>query len=128
VIERIGGSALAREAMLAALKGAGERLSASGAAAGGVGESSGLSSSSASSSSLGAPGVDFERALSEGVREVDAKVQGADALPADLLTGKVGDFHEIAVQLKSTELSFKFALEIRNKLVDAYREVMRMQV
>ena len=127
MVERIGGSALAREAMLAALKNSGERLSASGTAAGGVGDSSALSSSSGSSS-LGAPGVDFERALAEGVREVDSKVQGADALPADLLTGKVGDFHEIAVQLKSTELSFKFALEIRNKLVDAYREVMRMQV
>lgn len=127
MVERIGGSALAREAMLAALKGASERLSTSGAAAGGVGESAGLPSSS-SSSSLGAPGVDFERALADGVREVDAKVQGADALPADILTGKVGDFHEIAVQLKGTELSFKFAMEIRNKLVDAYREVMRMQV
>lgn len=125
MVERIGGSALAREAMLAALKGASEKLAASGGAAGGVGDSSPLAPSA---TGPGAPGVDFERALAEGVREVDAKVHGADALPADILTGKVGDFHEIAVQLKSTELSFKFALEIRNKLVDAYREVMRMQV
>jgi len=118
---------MAREAMLAAIKSASERASSAAGSAGGASETPGLSGTSGGSS-LGAPGVDFERALAEGVREVDARVQGADALPLDILTGKVGDFHEIAVQLKSTELSFKFAMEIRNKLVDAYREVMRMQV
>jgi flagellar hook-basal body complex protein FliE len=125
VVERIGGSALAREAVLAALKSAGERAGVSGSSAAGLPETDAVS---ASHSSSGSGGVDFAGALESGLREVDAKVQGADALPVDLLTGKVGDFHEIAVQLKSTELSFKFALEIRNKLVDAYREVMRMTV
>jgi flagellar hook-basal body complex protein FliE len=122
VVERIGGSAMAREAMLAALKGASERAGASGAAA------PLLDGAQSAASSSAAPGVDFAQALESGLQHVDAKVQGADALPLDLLTGKVSDFHEIAVQLKSTELSFKFALEIRNKLVDAYREVMRMTV
>ena len=35
---------------------------------------------------------------------------------------------EIAARVKRADLSFKFAMEIRNKLIDAYREVMRMQV
>ena len=34
----------------------------------------------------------------------------------------------LAIQLKRADLSFRFALEIRNKLIDAYREVMRMNV
>ena len=59
---------------------------------------------------------------------MDEQVHSAENLPLDLLTGKVDDFHQIAVQLKSAELSFKFAMEIRNKLVDAYREIMRMTV
>lgn len=122
MVERIGGGALAREAMLAALKGASERVGASGAAAP---LAEGAQSADAAS---GARGVDFTQSLESGIREVDSKVQNADALPLHLLTGRVSDFHEIAVQLKSTELSFKFALEIRNKLVDAYREVMRMTV
>jgi flagellar hook-basal body complex protein FliE len=125
VVERIGGSALAREAVLAALKSASERAGVSGLGGAAAPVADGASSGSAG---VGAPGVDFAKALESGIREVDSKVHEADALPLDLLTGKVNDFHEIAVQLKSTELSFKFALEIRNKLVDAYREVMRMTV
>ena len=32
------------------------------------------------------------------------------------------------IQLKQAEISFRFAMEVRNKLIDAYREVMRMNV
>jgi flagellar hook-basal body complex protein FliE len=45
-----------------------------------------------------------------------------------VLSGRVDDFHEIAVQIKKADVSFRFAMEIRNKLIDAYREVMRMPV
>ena len=74
----------------------------------------------------------FEDALSgtlqEGLRAVDAGLQAVDRLPGELLTGQVGDLHEVAARLKSSELTFKFALEVRNKLIDAYRETMRMSV
>jgi flagellar hook-basal body complex protein FliE len=70
----------------------------------------------------------FAQALIEGVRGVDASVHSVDELPLEVATGKVGDFHEVALKLKESELSFRFALEVRNKLIDAYREVMRMGV
>lgn len=73
-------------------------------------------------------GTDFASTLESGVRAVDRQVEVAESMPLDLITGKIEDFHEIAVQLKTAELSFKFAMEIRNKLVDAYREIMRMSV
>lgn len=117
MVERIGkDSALAREAMRAAQRFVTERPLASQAPLAG-GE-------------LAPPvgGTDFARALESGIRKVDEVVNSAESMPLDLLTGKVDDFHEIAVQLKSAELSFKFAMEIRNKLIDAYREVMRMTV
>lgn len=126
MVDKIGGGALAREALLAALRGAGEKA---GLVADGATSSAASSLPAARTSGPSHDtGVDFGQALESGIREVDSKVQAADALPLDILTGKVGDFHEIAVQLKSTEVSFKFAMEIRNKLVDAYREIMRMQV
>ena len=70
----------------------------------------------------------FDDSLSKGLREVNASVNRVDELPADLVSGRVGDFHELAVQIKQAELSFKFAMEVRNKLIDAYRETMRMSV
>lgn len=70
----------------------------------------------------------FGESLERGLREVNESINRIDELPADLVTGKVGDFHELAVQIKQAELSFKFAMEVRNKLIDAYRETMRMSV
>jgi flagellar hook-basal body complex protein FliE len=74
-----------------------------------------------------APG-DFTKALTDGLRSANAQVNQIDSLPTDMLTGKIADFHEIAAQIKTSELTFKFALEVRNKLIDAYRETMRMNV
>src|SRR5262249_48886744 len=121
MVERIGkDSALAREALRAAL----ERTSSARAGAAGAARDAAPSEAEATRSG----GPDFGRVLAAGLDEVEQKLDATESLPADLLTGKIGDFHEIAVQLKSTELSFKFAMEIRNKLVDAYREIMRMSV
>lgn len=126
MVDRIGsGGALAREALRAALR-ASERSAVPAAGAergpdsvGGLG---------AADPSGPAPAPDFASALEDGIAAVDGKVRSAEGLPADLLTGRIDDFHELAVQLKSAELSFRFAMEIRNKLVDAYREIMRMTV
>ncbi|HUR27293.1 MAG TPA: flagellar hook-basal body complex protein FliE [Planctomycetota bacterium] len=78
--------------------------------------------------STGAAASGFTQALSDGLRGANAQVQRVDELPEAMVTGKVSDFHEIAAQIKTSELTFKFALEVRNKLIDAYRETMRMNV
>ena len=44
-----------------------------------------------------------------------------------MLRGEL-DLHEVATLLKQSELSFDFAMQVRNKFIDAYREVMRMSV
>ncbi len=78
--------------------------------------------------STGASGPSFTRVLEEGVAQTDRSVRTSEQLPLDMLSGKVGDFHEVAATLKQSELMFKFSLEVRNKLIDAYRETMRMSV
>jgi len=73
-------------------------------------------------------GPDFTRSLAETVKTVDTEVRKADALVEQVVAGQVNDFSEVAAQLKQSELSLRFALEVRNKFIDAYREVMRMGV
>ena len=70
----------------------------------------------------------FGSALEGGLKEVNAPVTESHQLVDDFLSGKVEDFHEVAMRLKQSELSFRFVMEVRNKFVDAYREVMRMSV
>jgi flagellar hook-basal body complex protein FliE len=118
MIDRIGQGSLARSAIEAALRRqaeAGRRLDQRAA------ELAGGRPDAAQ-----APG--FATSLTQGLRDVDTQVKLGDELAQNVIEGKVGDFAEVAAQLKQSDLAFKFALEVRNKFVDAYREVMRMNV
>lgn len=70
----------------------------------------------------------FSSQLSAGIRSIDAEVKRADRIADDLIAGRVTDLSEVAATLKQSDLSLRFALEVRNKFIDAYREVMRMSV
>ncbi len=118
MVDRIGDGALAREAILAAMKAQAANTARIGAAADQI----------AGTNAQATPEIDFASKLKQGLSEVNADIRLAESLPKDLVTGKIDDFHEVAIQLKRADLSFRFALEIRNKLIDAYREVMRMNV
>ena len=71
---------------------------------------------------------DFAKTLLDGIKTVDDRVRDVDTLPLEVASGKINDFAELAGRLKQSEMTFKFALEVRNKLIDAYRETMRMSV
>ena len=70
----------------------------------------------------------FAGRVSESLNELSRANADIDQLPQDLATGKITDVHEVASRLKQAELSMKFALEVRNKFIDAYTEIMRMGV
>lgn len=44
------------------------------------------------------------------------------------VTGESPDLHKTIISLQSAELKFQFGLQVRNKLIGAYEEIMRMQV
>lgn len=69
----------------------------------------------------------FSDAVAKSIAEVDKVVRAGDSLPTEAISGDL-DFHEVAAKMKEAELSFDFAMQVRNKLLDAYREVMRMSV
>lgn len=122
MVDGIGKGSLARSAIEAALAAARGRqadaLARLRSAAGETGQGARPNESVAPS---------FSDLLARGVEEVEGTVRHAEQLPQELVRGQL-DFHEIAAQLKQTELAFDFAMQVRNKLIDAYREVMRMSV
>jgi len=121
MVNRISnGSSLAREAIMAAIRKQAQNADSIQKAAEKI--------ASAQTGEVAPTGRSFSNLLSDGVGAVDSQIKGVEGLPQDLVTGKVEDFHEVAVRLKQADLGFKFALEVRNKLIDAYREVMRMSV
>jgi flagellar hook-basal body complex protein FliE len=46
----------------------------------------------------------------------------------ELALGKTDNLHELMLQTAQSDLSFRLVLEIRNRLTDAYQEIMKMQV
>ncbi len=69
----------------------------------------------------------FETAIAENVSELNKSVNVSENITLDAVKGEL-DFHEVAGRLKEAQLSFNFAMQVRNKLIDSYREVMRMSV
>ena len=66
--------------------------------------------------------------LKEGVAEVNTMQKVGDKMSTDLTTGKSGNIHETMLAVSSAELAFNLMVQVRNKALEAYQEVMRMQV
>lgn len=70
----------------------------------------------------------FDSMLKDAISGVNEKqVDGYKAMEG-LATGNVKNLQEAVQKIEEAELSLKLALEVKNKAVNAYKEVMRMQV
>jgi len=73
-------------------------------------------------------GEQFAEHLKSAINEVnDIQKQSEEAI-ADLATGQVKDLHQAALAIGKAETSMKLMLEIRNKALNAYKEIGRTQV
>ena len=75
-----------------------------------------------------AGGADFGSALKDAVGALGQLGAQADASSLSLAKGNPVDLHEVMLNTEQASLGFSMALQVRNKLVDAYTEVMRMSV
>jgi flagellar hook-basal body complex protein FliE len=57
----------------------------------------------------------------------DMQVESKD-LATRFIAGEVDDVHDAMVSMEKASLSFQFMVEVRNRLVEGYQEIMRMQV
>ena len=65
----------------------------------------------------------------EGILKETSELQGqADGEIQELVAGNKTNVQEVLLAVAKADLSFKLMLEVRNKLLEAYTEVMRMQV
>ncbi len=77
----------------------------------------------------GEGGVAFERILGDSIRKVNELQQNASAMATAFERGDPDvDLAEVMVELQKASVSFNAMVEVRNKLLTAYQEVMNMQV
>jgi flagellar hook-basal body complex protein FliE len=70
----------------------------------------------------------FGEMLKQAVNEVNQGQVDSDKAVEQLHTGKAKNIHEVMIALEKADISMRLMVQMRNKIVDAYQEVMRMQV
>ncbi len=80
----------------------------------------------------GAPGTEggvaFGDLLKQALQEVNQVSAQAEGEARNLMTGESADMHSAMLAVQKADLSFQMMMAVRSKLIDAYREVMRMQM
>ncbi len=66
--------------------------------------------------------------LESGIKEVNESQKLADKASTDLATGKKQNIHETMLAASQAEINFNLMVQMRNKALEAYQEVMRMPV
>ena len=77
---------------------------------------------------LTADGANFGDLLKQAMQEVDVAQSTAQQEARNLITGGATDMHSAILAVQKADVSFQMMMAVRSKLIDAYREVMRMQM
>ncbi len=70
----------------------------------------------------------FGEMLTGSIAEVNRLKMEADQATKDLVAGEKKDIHQTMIALEKASISFQLIMQVRNKVITAYQEIMRMQV
>jgi flagellar hook-basal body complex protein FliE len=70
---------------------------------------------------------EFTDALSSAFGQVDKLQSEADLKVINLVQGKEQDVHSAMIAVEKADISFQLMMQVRNKIVNAYQEISRMQ-
>jgi len=71
---------------------------------------------------------DFGQLVGHVLQDVNQSQNQASDAVAQLAAGKTDNVHQVMIALGKAEISFNYMLEVRNRLIDAYKQVMQMQI
>ena len=75
---------------------------------------------------IGGAGKGFDLVINEAMGKVSQVQEDVEKAVSELATG--GDISEAVLAMEKADMSFQLMLEIRNKLIGTYEEVMRMNI
>jgi flagellar hook-basal body complex protein FliE len=72
--------------------------------------------------------TDFADWLGQGVQSVNQDIQAADQAVRQLAVGETDNLHQVMISLSKAQTSFELAVQVRNRLLEGFQEIMRMSV
>ena len=70
----------------------------------------------------------FSQYLVDALKETNALQKKSDAMNAALAAGEVDDISQVVIAGQKAEIALQLTMQVRNKALSAYQELMRMQV
>lgn len=86
----------------------------------------GAAGPTAASPGVAAPG--FSQLVMQGLDRVNEALLDGQSEMQRLAAGKVENLHQVMLKLEESRLSFQLMVQVRNRLLESYQDVMRMQV
>ena len=80
------------------------------------------------STGAGAAVSGFGKALADAIESLNRLQEEADAQSLQLAAGEPVDLHDVMLAQERASLALDLAVQVRNKLVESYHEIMRMQI
>jgi len=72
--------------------------------------------------------IDFGQMLGDGIAKIDTGLQAADTQLRAMAAGKDVAVHDVMISMEEARMKLMFMVEVRNRAVEAYQELMRMQL
>jgi len=70
---------------------------------------------------------DFQKILKRSVEEVDSLAKEANHSAEEMVAGRM-DVHQAMIAMEKAGISFRLMVQVRNKMMAAYEEIMRIQI
>ena len=70
----------------------------------------------------------FENFLKDALENLNNSEKTASSLANDFALGKTDNIHQVVIASEAANIQLQLAMQVRNKVIDAYNEIMRMQV
>lgn len=72
--------------------------------------------------------INFGDIFMDALKNVNSLEQESAKLTEDFIAGGTDDIHSVMIAAEKASISLQFVMEVRNKVMEAYQEIMRMQV
>ncbi|HEY6878532.1 MAG TPA: flagellar hook-basal body complex protein FliE [Polyangiales bacterium] len=90
------------------------------------GKTTGVGSTPGVTGTEKAAGADFSQKLREALNEVNQQQVKAEKVADDYASGKQNDLHGTMITMTEADVQLRLTAQVRNKVIEAYREIMRM--
>jgi len=73
-------------------------------------------------------GKNFGAFLSEAVNNLNQQQQTVDQLNESFVKGELSDVHQLTIASEKASIGLELTVQVRNKVIEAYQDIMRMQL